>query len=94
MQQIIEQLAADAGTTVEEANIIFTAISTLLISKIPALAQIIEDVFENAEADKLKTHIRKLIIHLEEQQCKEAFSEWMLPQQNQTTHQEQGNELF
>lgn len=94
MQQLIEQLANDAGTTVEEANIIFTAISGLLINKIPALAQIIEDVFENVEADRLKAHIRKLIIHLEEQQCKEAFGEWMLPQRNPTTHREQGNELF
>lgn len=94
MQQLIEQLANDAGTTVEEANIIFTAISSLLISKIPHLAQIIEDVFENVEADKLKTHLRKLIINLEEQQCKETFGDWMLPQRVETTHMEQGNELF
>ncbi|MFM9911178.1 MAG: hypothetical protein ACKVOW_17695 [Chitinophagaceae bacterium] len=94
MLQIIQQLANEAGTTVEETTIIFTAISNLLISKIPPLAQIIEDIFENAEADKLKNHIRKLIIYLEEQQCKEVFGDWIPPQQNITRHQEQSKDLL
>ena len=94
MQQLIEQLAHDAGTTYDETQIIFAAIYSLLITKIPALAQVIEDVFENAEAEKLKTHIRKLIILLEEQQCREAFGASMLPQWNETKHREQSNELF
>jgi len=94
MQQLIEQLAIESGITVDEVNYIFIAISGLLVSKIPPLQQVIEDVFENAEEEKLKEHIGKLIVKLEEQQCKEKFGKWMLPQWNDTTHREQSNKLF
>lgn len=66
MQPLIKQLAADAGTTFEEAGIIVLAITSLLMTKLPALTQVIEDVFENVETGILNVHIRKLIIQLEE----------------------------
>ena len=81
MQQLIEQLVTNTGITVEDANYIFTAISSQLVSKVPAMQQVIEDVFENVEAEKLKKHINKMIILLQQQQCAETFGAWIIPRQ-------------
>ena len=94
MQQIIEQLASESGISIDKANNIFIAISNRIVNKIPALQQVIEDVFENVEAAKLKEHINKLIVKLQDQQCKETFGNWILPQQNETPHQEENHLLF
>jgi hypothetical protein len=67
MYQIIEQLASDAGITIDDAAYIFTVISDHMINKIPELRQVIEDIFTNADADKLKEHVSKMIILLQQQ---------------------------
>ena len=94
MQQIIEQLANDAGIAIDEANYIFIAITSQLVAKIPALQQVIEDVFQNVDADKLKEHINKLILLLQEQQSKETFGAWIIPKRNEIKHQEGNHPLF
>ena len=94
MQQIIKQLANETGITIDEVNYIFIAFSSQLVNKIPALQQVIEDVFENVEDDKLKGHINKLILHLQEQQCKETYGAWIIPQRNEIIHQEGKYPLF
>ena len=94
MQQIIVQLANEAGIAIDEANYIFIAITSQLVTKIPALQQVIEDVFENVDTDKLKQHINKLILLLQEQQSKETFGAWIIPKRNEITHQEGNHPLF
>lgn len=81
MCQLIEKLAHDKGINVDDANYIYTFISGYLVNKIPALSQIIEDIFENAEADKLKEHISKAIELMQRQQWKEKFKDYMMPPQ-------------
>ena len=67
MQQIIELLASDTGIAFDEANYIFIAITNQLVNKIPALQQVIEDVFANADPEKLREHINKLVVLLQQQ---------------------------
>ncbi|MBC7935069.1 MAG: hypothetical protein H7Y86_06890 [Rhizobacter sp.] len=61
MCQLIEKIATDKGINVEDANYIFTFISDHLLSKIPALSRVIEDVFENADESILLEHVDKAI---------------------------------
>jgi hypothetical protein len=84
MCQLIEQLANDKGINVDDANYIFTFISDYLVNKIPALSQVIEDVFENVEAYKLKEDINKAIELIQQQQWKEKFKNYMIPPLNYT----------
>ena len=84
MCQLIEQLASDKGINVDDANYVFTFISSYLINKIPALSQVIEDVFENVEAHKLKEDINKAIELIQQQQWKEKFKHYMIPPYNYT----------
>jgi len=94
MQQLIKEIANDTGITVDDVNYIFIAISGHLLSKIPALQQVVEDVFENAEDDTLKEHLTKLIINLQEQQRKEVFGNWKIPQRREVMHREGNYPLF
>jgi len=84
MCQLIEQVANDKGINVDDANYIFTFISDYLVNKIPAFRQVIEDVFENVEAYKIKEDINKAIELIQQQQWKEKFKNYMIPQHNYT----------
>jgi uncharacterized protein YbcC (UPF0753/DUF2309 family) len=86
MLQVIEQLAHKTGIPIEDTDFFFTAISSELVSKIPALQQVIQDIFENAESEKLKEHINEMIILLLEQQFMEKFGEWKIPHQTEIIH--------
>jgi hypothetical protein len=79
MCQLIEQLASDKGINVDHANYIYTFISGYLVNKIPALSQVIEDIFENPETDKLNEHINKAIELIQQQQWREKFKDYMMP---------------
>jgi len=81
---LIEQVANDKGINVDDANYIFTFISDYLVNKIPAFRQVIEDVFENVEAYKIKEDINKAIELIQQQQWKEKFKNYMIPQHNYT----------
>lgn len=81
MCQLIEQLASDSSINVNDANYIFTFISGYLVKKVPVLKQIIEDVFSEAADDKLNDHINKMMLLLQEQQCREKFRTWQMPVQ-------------
>ena len=100
MQQIIEQLASDAGIGYDQAKCIFMAISGLLMSRVPALKIVIEDIIENVDDNTIKEHIKKMIMQLQEQQGKESFADWMIPGQNETEYHNRrwnhnvGSELF
>lgn len=94
MCQLIEQLASDKGISVDDANYIFIFISGHLLSKIPALSQVFEDVFENAEADKLQEHINKAIRLIQQQQWEDKFKDCIMPPQAHSHHQIGGGELF
>ena len=90
---LIEQLASDKGINLKDANYIFTFITGHLADKIPALNQVIEDVFENAEPDELREHINKAIELLQQQQWKEKFKNYQMPPQS-NVHHKRGGSLF
>ena len=96
MQQILEQLANDTGLTLEEAKCLFTAFAALFIARIPALKIIVDDVVEDADESIINEHISKLILLLQEQQCKATFGNWIIPQHNEANHKTSGSniELF
>ena len=51
-----------------------------LVSKIPELRQVVNDVFEDVEADILSQHIKKLVSLLEKQSMGN-FNTWTMPEQ-------------
>jgi hypothetical protein len=81
MCRIIDQLASERGFTPDDANYIFTRISNHLVEKIPALKQVMEDVFADAPDDELQEHISKMIILLQQHGMK-AFKTWQMPHQS------------
>jgi hypothetical protein len=91
MYQIVQQLASEKGVKPDDANYVFTVISELLVGRIPALKQVLEDVFANAEDDKLSERISKMIIHLE-QHGKKEFETWQMPLQS--IIRQQGSDLI
>ena len=93
MYQIVEQLANDTGITPDDANYIFTAIAGHLVGKIPALKQVVEDVFANADSEKLKEHINKLVVLLQ-QEGMDKFKTWQMPQQAERTWQVKSEEIL
>jgi len=96
MCQLIEKIASDKGISVEDANYIFTFISDHLLSKIPALSQVIEDVFENADEGILLEHISKAMQVIQQQQWQEKFKDCVMPPQTSSYvhHRGAGGELF
>ena len=81
MCRIIDQLVSERGFTPDDANYIFTVISDHLIEKIPALKQVMEDVFADVPDDKLQEHISKMIVLLQQHGMK-AFKTWQMPHQS------------
>ena len=79
MYPVIEQIAHDTGIGIEQAGYAFRIIATELLNKIPQLEQIIDDVFAHAEADKLKEHVSKVIMLLQQQEM-DVFKTWTMPQ--------------
>ena len=79
MCQLAEQLAGETGMNVEDVNYIFTVISEQLLNKIPALSQVMDDVFENENTDKLQEHLNNAIRLIQQQQWQEKFKDWTLP---------------
>ena len=90
---LIEQLAGEKGIDAKDANYIFTLITDHLANKIPALNQVIEDVFENVEPNELREHIDKAIELLQQQQWKEKFKDYVMPPQS-SAHYKRGGSLF
>ena len=79
MCQLTEQLASETGIDVNDVNYIFTVISEHLLNKIPALSQVMDDVFENENTDKLQEHLNNAIRLIQQQQWQEKFKDWTLP---------------
>ena len=80
MCQIIEPVSSDMGIAVEDATRIFSLFSAFLVSKIPELRQVVNDVFDDVEADILSQHIKKLVSLLEKQSMGN-FNTWTMPEQ-------------
>ena len=73
---------------------IFAGIKSALIKKVPALKQVIEDVFEEVHEDRLKEHIGKMAVMIQEQQWKEKFKNCMIPPHSQIIIPTEGGPLF
>ena len=93
MYQIVEQLANDTGISTDDANYFFSIIAGHLVDKIPALKQVVEDVFENADPEKLKEHLNKLAVLLQ-QEGMDKFKTWQMPRQEERTWQVKTDEIL
>ena len=81
MCRIIDELADKRGIKTEDANYIFANISGYLVNKVPALKEIIDDVFsDETKEDALREHIKKLVIRLQQHNM-DVFKTWQMPQQ-------------
>ena len=78
MCRLIDRLASEKGLLREDANCVFAFVTEHLINKVPALKQIIEDVFEESEDDKIKADIEKMITPLQQKHM-ERFKTWQMP---------------
>ena len=81
MNSMIEQIAKDKDLAIGDVKDIFEKFSMQLSGRIPELKQVIEDVVTNEEADKLKEHINKMVILLQ-QRLRSEFKTWSMPEQN------------
>ena len=91
MCRIIDQLAVESGVSPDDANYVFTVISDHLVNRIPALKQVMEDVFADAGDDKLREHINTMIILLQQHSIEE-YKTWQMPLQS--IIRESGSELI
>lgn len=81
MNSMIEQIAKDKDLAIGDVKDIFEEFSMQLSSRIPELKQVIEDVVTNEEPGKLKEHINKMIVQLQ-QRPRAEFKTWSMPEQN------------
>ena len=93
MVSMVEQIAKDKDLAIVDVNDIFERFSILLLSRIPELKQVIEDVVANEQPDKLKEHINKMIILLQQRPGSE-FKTWSMPEQNFIFRQRGNGQLF
>ena len=93
MNSIIEQFAIENGIAINDVKEIFSGFSALLLSKVPELKQVIEDVIVNEEPGKLKKHLNEMIILLQEKNTV-AFKTWSMPQQSYIFRQSESGVLF
>jgi len=94
MCRIIDQLAIEKDIALAEANYIYVGIISAMITKVPALKQVIEDIFEDAHEDRLKEHIGKMASIIQEQQWKEKFKNCMMLPQSEISIPTEGGSLF
>ena len=94
MQEFIEQLAHERSLSTDEVKVIFIAFANHLITRVPGLRQVVNAVFENTADEILQLHINKLIMELQEQQRKETFGKWLIPERYEVTHREGRYPLF
>ena len=78
MNSIIEQIALDRKISYDDAAYILNEISGHLVRKVPALQQVIEDIFDNVEPDLLDEHLNKMISLLQHRNI-ESFKNWRMP---------------
>jgi hypothetical protein len=78
MNSIIEQIALDKKISYDDAAYILNEISGHLVRKVPALQQVIEDIFDNVEPDLLDEHLNKMISLLQHRNI-ESFKNWRMP---------------
>ena len=78
MCRIIDRLASDKGFVREDANYVFNFVTKRIIDKIPSLRQIIEDVFEESDRNKLKDEVGTSTMTQKQQQA-EPFKAWRMP---------------
>jgi hypothetical protein len=78
MNSIIEQIALDKKITYDDAAYILNEFSGHLVRKVPALQQVIEDIFDNVEPDLLDEHLNIMISLLQHRNI-ESFKNWRMP---------------
>jgi len=93
MNSMIEQIAKDKDLAIGDVKDIFEKFSMQLSGRIPELKQVIEDVVTNEEPDKLKEHINKMIIQLQ-QRHRADFNTWSMPEQNYIIRRSGSGALF
>ena len=94
MYKFSEQLANECNLSTGDVNVIMMAFLNHLLSKVPAIKQVVDDVLNNASDEILRQHINKLIVELQEQQRKETFGKWLIPERYEVTHREGKYPLF
>ena len=80
MCRLIEKAASDTGISIESANTIFSLVTNHLINKVPELAQLVADVFEEIDAELLQQHVNRAAILIQQLQA-DKYKLWNLPVQ-------------
>jgi hypothetical protein len=94
MCQLIDQLACDKGINVNDANCIYAFVADYLVTKMPQLKKVIEDIFENADHEQLQEDIGQAVLLIQREQWKEKFKDILMPTQGQVIHASGKGELF
>lgn len=81
MCRIVDELAVENGVLPDAANRIFAGITALLVKKIPELEQVLDDVFNECEDDKLREHTGRMAKIIQEHHWKDKFRDRQMPPQ-------------
>ncbi|HQW82875.1 MAG TPA: hypothetical protein PK987_00355 [Ferruginibacter sp.] len=68
MYQDLKQFANNNGLSIADTSLIFSELSGIIISKIPQLRQVINDVITNADDELLQEHVIRLSVLIQQQE--------------------------
>jgi hypothetical protein len=93
MNCIIEQIAIDKGIAINDINDILIGFSYPLLSKVPELKEVIENIVVDEEPGKLKEHINKMVILLQDKKA-DVFKTWTMPKETNIFRRSGNGPLF
>lgn len=93
MNEIFEKVAMEKGLTTDEVIDIFSIFTMFILSKVPQLKYVIEDISINADPDKLKEHINNMIAVFQ-MHNEDVFKTWTMPESSYIFRQNENAPLF
>lgn len=93
MYAIVEKMTEELGLTLEQTEGVFTAVINQLLTKVPELARLIDNVFTEAESEKLNYEVNKVIFLFQQRKMK-AFVGWTMPQETKQIYTKKDDILW
>jgi hypothetical protein len=80
MYPIIKKMTEELALSEEQADCAFTTIVNQLLNKVPLLEPLIDNIFSDADPEKLNDEVDKVMFLFQQQKMK-IFGDWIMPKQ-------------